>query len=199
MVGCWGTALAQIAYYHELQAVGELAYTCSNGYDIQENLSAHHFDFSAFAAQIDSTSSKKTVDELARYNYYAAAILQKDFGTGGYMNLLAPASLIETHYPVRAKRYVSFRQSFPYRSAKLEKVIVNELNANRPLFLHFANLNDFGHSVVIDAYCYDAKGFKIHINNGQGGEGDGWYAFEKGILRADDTKLRVIYTVAPKE
>ena len=39
--------------------------------------------------------------------------------------------------------------------------------------------------------------FMIHTNQGQGGSDDGWYDFHKGILRANDTALRVIYTFKP--
>jgi Peptidase C10 family len=60
------------------------------------------------------------------------------------------------------------------------------LNSRRPLLLHFANLRDFGHSVVADGYCYQDGKFMVHINQGQGGADDGWYDFHQGILKPDD-------------
>lgn len=40
-------------------------------------------------------------------------------------------------------------------------------------------------------------GFTVHINQGQGGQDDGWYDFYQGILRSDDNALRVVYTSKP--
>jgi hypothetical protein len=195
--GCWSTALAQIAYYHQLQPFGMAQYTSRNGYRINEDLSKTQFKFELFTARIDSTTPPESVMQLARYNYYAALAMQKDFGTDRYMNKLAPAQLLEAHYSCKVERYISWKTMAPYTSGKLEQIIYEELNQNRPVFLHFTNLKDFGHSVVIDGYCYKDGVFKIHTNQGQGGPTDGWYDFNKGILRSDDTALRVIYTFRP--
>ncbi len=196
-LGCWSTALAQIMYYHRLKPYGRVQYTSRKGYRIDEVLDSTQFDFRQFAPTIDSNSSPATAAQLAKYNYYAALAIQKDFGTDRYMNKLAPASLLEQHYQVKVKRYIAWHNFAPYTLGKLEKIIYRELNEQRPVFLHFANLKDFGHSVVIDAYCYENGKFKVHLNQGQGGPTDGWYDFYKGILRPDDTVLRVIYTFNP--
>ncbi|MEI9942695.1 MAG: C10 family peptidase [Chitinophagaceae bacterium] len=98
---------------------------------------------------------------------------------------------------LKAERYISWHRLAPYTMGKLEKVIYRELNAKRPVFLHFANLKDFGHSLVIDGYCYKDGIFMIHANQGQGGPTDGWYDFHKGILRNNDDALRVVYTFKP--
>jgi hypothetical protein len=195
--GCWSTALAQITYYHKLKPYGHVEYTSRKNYKIKENIDSSQFDFSLFTPSIDTTTSQETIDQLAKYNYYAALAVQKDFGTDRYMNKLASESLLEEHYKVKVKRYISWRRFIPNTLGKLEKIIYNEINEKRPVFLHFANLNDFGHSVVVDGYCYKDDNFMIHINQGQGGPTDGWYNFYKGILRADDDALRVIYTFKP--
>ena len=196
-LGCWSTALAQIMYYHRLKPYGQVQYTSRQGYRIDEVLDSTQFDFRQFAATIDSNSSAATVAQLAKYNYYAALAIQKDFGTDRYMNKLAPASLLEQHYQVKVKRYIAWHNFAPNTLGKLEKIIYRELKGRRPVFLHFANLKDFGHSVVIYGYCYEDGKFKVHLNQGQGGPVDGWYDFYKGILRPDDTALRVIYTFNP--
>jgi len=196
--GCWSTALAQIAYYHRLKPFGHIAYISRNGYSINELMDSLQFDFSCFAATIDSVTPESTIDQMAKYNYYAALIVRKDFGTDRYMNKLAPAELFEHNLKVSAARYISWHKMLPNTLGKLEKVIYEELNHERPLFLHFANLKDFGHSVVIDGYCYHDDAFMVHINQGQGGPTDGWYNFYKGILRDDDDALRVIYTIKPQ-
>ena len=113
------------------------------------------------------------------------------------MNKLASASLLEQHYKVKVDRYIAWHKVVPNTLGKLEKIIYNEINNKRPVFLHFANLTGFGHSVVVDGYCYKEGNFMIHTNQGQGGPTDGWYDFYKGILRIDDNALRVVYTFNP--
>jgi hypothetical protein len=197
-VGCWSTALAQLMYYHRLKPFGHVAYTSRNGYKIDEFLDSSKIDFSLFADTIDSSTPGNVKDQLARYSYYAALAVQKDFGTDRYMHKLAPAGLLEQHYQVAVSRYISWHKLLPYTSGKLEQVICGEIDHERPVFLHFANLKDFGHSVVLDGYRYDDGSFMVHINQGQGGPADGWYDFHKGILRKDDDALRVIYTFSKR-
>lgn len=196
-LGCWSTALAQIAYHHKLKPYGHVQYVSRQGYKIDETMDSSQFSFELFEKTIDSTTTKEVASQMAKYNYYAALAVQKDFGTDRYMNKLAPSSLLEKHYKLKVDRYISWHNFAPYTNGKLEKIIVDELNEKRPVFLHFANLKDFGHSVVIDGYCYRDGSFSVHLNQGQGGPTDGWYDFHKGILRTDDTALRVVYTFKP--
>lgn len=196
-LGCWSTALAQIVYYHKLKPYGHIAYTSRNGYVINETVDSTLFDLNLFTPVLDSTTPDQVADQIARYNYYAALAVQKDFGTDRYMNKLASASLLEQHYQMKVHRYISWRRKLPYTSGKLEEIIYREINQQRPVFLHFANLEDFGHSIVVDGYCYEQGKFMIHTNQGQGGPTDGWYDFYKGILKNNDQALRVIYTFKP--
>jgi hypothetical protein len=196
-LGCWSTALAQIAYYHRLQPFGRVAYTSRKGYIIHEELDSLRVNFDLLTSQIDSTTAEAAINALARYNYAAALAVNKDFGTDNYMNKLAPASLLEAHYHIKANRYISWHGLLPYTTGKQEAVIRKEIHYGRPLFLHFANLKDFGHSVVIDGYKTVGKHFLVHLNQGQGGPQDGWYDFGHQLLKKDDRKLRVIYTICP--
>ncbi|MEI9942696.1 MAG: C10 family peptidase [Chitinophagaceae bacterium] len=97
-VGCWSTALAQIVYFHQLKPFGHVQYTSRNGYQIKETMDSSQFNFDLFATTIDSTTPEEIVNQLAKYNYYAALVMQKDFGTDRYMNKLAPAGLFEKYY-----------------------------------------------------------------------------------------------------
>ncbi|MDB5138874.1 MAG: hypothetical protein JWR12_790 [Mucilaginibacter sp.] len=196
-LGCWSTAFAQIMYYHKLKPFGHIAYTSRKGFRINETIDSSKINWKLFANTINPATDNKTIDEMARYNYYAALAVQKDFGTDSYMNKLASASLLQEHYKVKVSRYISWRKVLPYTTGKLEKIIYEELNEKRPVFLHLANLKDFGHSVVIDGYCYQSDVFKVHLNQGQGGQGDGWYDFYNDILKKDDIALRVVYTFKP--
>jgi hypothetical protein len=195
--GCWSTALAQIVYYHKLKPYGHVEYVSRQNYKIKEDLDSSKFDFDLFTLSIDSMTSKEAINQMAKYNYYAALAVQKDFGTDRYMNKLAASKLLEKHYRVKVKRYISWQKLVPNKLSKLEKIIYLEINKKRPIFLHFANLKDFGHSIVVDGYCYKNGRFWVHTNQGQGGQDDGWYDFYKGILRKDDNALRVVYTFKP--
>ncbi len=197
-LGCWSTALAQVVNYHKLKPFGHVEYTSRQGYKISETMDSAQFNMNLFTPTIDTTTAAETVNQIAKYNYYAALAVQKDFGTDRYMNKLASADLLETHYRVKVKRYIAWHKLVPNTLGKLEKIIYTEINNKRPVFLHFANLKDFGHSIVVDGYCYKDGAFMIHTNQGQGGPDDGWYDFKKGILRKDDNALRVVYTFTPR-
>jgi hypothetical protein len=187
-IGCWGTALAQVAYYYRLQPHGRVAYRSSRGISVDEDLGSNVFDFS----MLESNQAA-----MARYSYYAALVVRKDFGTGNNMDLLPSPREWERHYAVKVERYICWHGILPYTTARLAAIVCSELREKRPVFLHFANLRDMGHSVVVDGYCYREGRLFMHMNQGQGGPSDGWYEWPKGILRDDDWKLRVIYTVRP--
>jgi hypothetical protein len=113
------------------------------------------------------------------------------------MDLLPAAVLFEEHYKVNVSRYISWENLFPYTNGKLEEIVSHELNNKRPVYLHFSNFKDIGHSVIVDGYCYANGSFTVHLNQGQGGPTDGWYDFYKGFLKQDDNALRVVYTFKP--
>lgn len=196
-LGCWSTALAQIMNYHQLKPFGKVSYISRNGYVINENIDSASVDFKKMVRLIDSGTTKSALDATARYNYYAALAVRKDFGTDRYMNKLAPSSLFEQHYKVKTSRYISWKHTFPYSFGKLKKVISHELDLKRPLMLHFSDLKGFGHTVVIDAYRIKNDKLIVHLNQGQGGPQDGWYNFDSSILQPNDDKLRVLYTFKP--
>ncbi|MXV17273.1 C10 family peptidase [Hufsiella ginkgonis] len=196
-LGCWSTALAQVMYYHRLKPFGHVKYLSTNGYQVDETIDSASVDLNLVVNQLDSATGKQYREQTARYNYYAALAVQKNFGRDNYMYKLAPANLLERHYDVKVNRYISWKGLFPYATGKLKKVIAKEIAAQRPVFLHFADLKNFGHSVVIDG-CYREHGkLMVHLNQGQGGPQDGWYDFDGEILHAHDDALRVIYTFKP--
>lgn len=196
-LGCWSTAFAQIMYFHQLKPFGHVVYTSRHGYHIDEVIDSTKINLSKLALSINSNTDSATINALAKYNYYAALAVQKDFGTDSYMQKLASSTLLETHFRVNVSRYISWQNVLPYTHSKLKAIIKEEIFNKRPLFLHFANLKDFGHSVVIDGYKQTGKKFLIHLNQGQGGPQDGWYNFDQDLLKNGDHKLRVIYTIKP--
>lgn len=89
-LGCWSTALAQIMYYHKLKPFGRVRYTSRKGFVINEELDSIPIEFNQLPVQIDSSITDDDINALARYNYYAALAVQKDFGTDSYMHKLDP-------------------------------------------------------------------------------------------------------------
>lgn len=117
---CWSTALAQIVFYHKIKPFGKVQIYFRKGFVIHETMASSIFNFSMFSPIIDSSSSQEMVNQLSKYNYYAALAVQKEFGTDNYMNSLAPAELLEKHYRIKVKRYIAW-----HKKALLSKMILN--------------------------------------------------------------------------
>ena len=73
---------------------------CERSVRINEVMDSTQIDFSKLALSIDSNTDNSTINALAKYNYYAALAVRKDFGADSYMQKLASPSLLETHFRV---------------------------------------------------------------------------------------------------
>jgi hypothetical protein len=193
--GCWSTAIAQILYFHRLLPSGDVAYRCTSGYSIRENLDAYAFNWDLFVNRIDGTTQKASVDEVARYVYFTSIVIQKDFGTGNYvLGHSERAAEVARHYRAEAQLYTNEQ----YSTRQIKDIIVREIAARRPVMLHLRDVSRATfHAVVIDA-CRTAAGqFEVHINMGYEREEDGWYAFDRPIDQFDDNAYRRIMTIRP--
>jgi hypothetical protein len=215
VLGCWSAALAQVLYYHRLTPSGIVSYTCSKGYVIQDTLSNYKLQWKNFTAKLDSASTASQTETVARYSYLTAAAIQKDFGTGRYLEAVNPVSQIEKHYKCTAEFYGCFTGDIPLPAeqmnaiAKKENirhiikedsvmlVIQKEIDAKRPVYFHYGNFTTYGHSTVIDGYTRQNGIFWVHINYGASGFRSGWYNLFRPIDVADDIKLRAFVTINP--
>ena len=197
-LGCWSTTISQIFYYHKLAPSGSAKYQCSKGYKIDENLDDYSYDWSSFANEITDSTSQQTIDQIARYCYSVATVLQKDFGTGRYITKLPPIERIEKQLNVDAKLYLVYN-GLLHSKRKMRNIVVREIEANRPLYFYYRNIkvSGSGHSVVLDGYRFSDKGFYVHLNFGWGGRKDGWYELFSSIATEGDTQLRLFMTVKP--
>ena len=197
-LGCWSTTIAQLAYYNRLIPSGVAKYQCSKGYKIDENLNDYSYDWSSFANEITDSTSQQTIDQIARYCYSVATVLQKDFGTGRYITKLPPIERIEKQLNVDAKLYLVYN-GLLHSKRKMRNIVVREIEANRPLYFYYRNIkvSGSGHSVVLDGYRFSDKGFYVHLNFGWGGRKDGWYELFSSIATEGDTQLRLFMTVKP--
>jgi hypothetical protein len=200
-VGCWATAVAQILYYHKLLPQGKVSYQCTEGYKIIENLNSYKFNWDLFVNKINDNTIKESIDQVAKYSYYTAVVMQKDFGIGGHVlkgnNF---KNLLESHFDCKVNEYQFLEGSFLKERNKIVKIIKEELAAARPVAFFFGNQYDWGHAVVIDGYLEKDNHFLVHINQGLGGSGNGIYKlFDPIIPSYGDMYWRVIMTIKPKK
>jgi hypothetical protein len=194
-LGCFSTAAAQILYYHRLQSLGRVSYQCTTGYQIDENLGAYTFDWNLFVDEFTDSTSELSINEVAKYAYFSAVVVQKDFGTGSYvLGTSARASSISTHYNCEAQVYTNSA----YSMDQIKQTIIQEIDERRPVLLYIRNLSQSSyHAVVIDAYRLEADSFWVHINMGWEGYKNDWYDFDAPILNYNDNDYRKIVTIKP--
>lgn len=200
-VGCWATVVAQILYYHKLLPHGNVSYQCTEGYKITENLNFYRFNWGQFVDKIDDNSSKDSVAQVAKYSYYTAAALQKDFGVGGHvLKGKSFKNLLESHFDCMVTEYEFLQGSFLNARSKIVKIVKEEIAAARPVAFWFGNQYDWGHAVVIDGYIEKDDLFLVHINQGLGGSGNGAYNLFAPIIPSyGDMYWREILTIKPKK
>lgn len=206
--GCWSTAFAQILYFHGKTPAGAVSYETSNGYGIDENLDAYDIEFALFTNAVSNDTESESRDQVARYLYLTSVVLQKDFDTGLYRTVqnvfrngtwtIDTADAIrnlEAHYAVQVTAFQYTADDFSAKRAEIRELIERELDSRRPLML-YTQANNNGHAAVIDGYEEKGGKFYVHINQGAGGYGNGWYDFFEPIEpRIDDLSYRVLFTV----
>ena len=194
--GCHSMAFAQILYFHKIQPKGEVNYTSSKGYNVNENFQNYHPNWELMKITEFEDYDSLCISEVQKYLYYVATTVQKDFGTGSYMKNFHKKELIQ-HYDCEVKEYFRFKGFFT-SNRKIKKILQKEIKAKRPVYFHYTNLNGGGHSVVADGYQIIGGKLFVHFNFGWGGRSNGWYDPLASIANSDDTKLRIITTIEPK-
>jgi hypothetical protein len=194
-LGCWSTAFAQILYYHRLTPTGSVSYHCSTGYSISADFDSYCFDWDLFVNSINAHTPQASIDEVAKYSYFAAVTVEKDFGTGDYvLGHYQRTSAIADHYNCETKLY----SNLFYSMSQIKAAIVEQVDALCPLLMHLRDKEqDNYHAVVIDDYSTTGGQFRVHLNMGHEGADNGWYNFDSPILGYDDNSYRRIVTVTP--
>lgn len=195
LTGCWSTALAQIFYYHELYPAGKVQYKTRTGYEINENLDSYKFKWEDFFDHIEYGQTEAQRDQVGRFVYLTACVIQKNFGGNNYMiGGNAMAEEISEHFNCKVKWY----SREEYSNSQVKAAVIHELDEKRPVMLYFEGNNN-GHSVVVDGYTYDKNGILlVHINMGYMGRQNRWYKFDEPILDFDTLGSREIMTITPK-
>ncbi|MBN2580234.1 MAG: C10 family peptidase [Pirellulales bacterium] len=195
-LGCWSTAFAQILYYHRLLPHGSVTYDCTDyGYHVSENFNSYSFNWNLFVNSINGSTPQASVQQVAKYSYYAAVTIEKDFGTGDYiLSHNARANALEDHYNCTTAVHSAW---LLYPISAIEDDIEEELDVGYPVMLHLRDNNDNYHAVAVDGYRTQGGEFQVHINMGHEGADDGWYNFEDPILGYNDNSYRKIVTIRP--
>ena len=169
-IGCWSVALAQMLYYHRVQPVGEVAYE-GRGYRVREVLD-HRFNWELFADTVTESTPPRKQSEVARYCYYTAIAIGKDFveEAAYHGNSDVRRKGIAEHFNCTTRRFRTDVEGWE----AVRKIILSELAERRPLLLYAEP-----HAFVIDGARGDAAAFEVHLNCGWGGIDDGWYLFER--------------------
>ncbi len=175
-LGCWSVAVAQILFYHRLEPSGKTSYQGTN-FEVSADFDAPDVDLSLVAPALRADTDARAKLETARYLWYAALVVGKDFGTGGYIgNTDVRRPRVERHYGVKTSR-VKYPAS---TKAEVAAFVRAELAAGRPLLLYVEASTEgeegSGHALVVDGVEGEGDGIRIHCNFGWGGESDGWYA-----------------------
>ncbi len=199
-MGCWSTALAQIMYHHKLIPHGKVKYTCSKGYEIDENLSDFTIIWDNFADQIKKDTPDSISQQIAEYCYASALVVQKDFGRGRYMTMMPSKKIIEKHLPVKAQLYLQYKGLLQGKR-KIRNLVIHEIELGNPVFFYYRNMDvkGSGHAVVIDGYRFENDKFMVHLNFGWGGEKNGWFSMFKDIATPGDKNLRFWLTLHPQK
>lgn len=193
LLGCWSVAFAQVLAFHHLQPLGRVSYRTRGGIAIDEVLDQPvHWD--RVVPAIDSDTPAANALETARYCYYAAVVVQKDFGHGEYMDITRIPHEVEEHYGCRVERTESGS------SRDLAGRVKSELRAARPLIAYFDDILDVGivrtgHTAIVDGMATDNGRLFVHLGFGWGGTSDGWYDFEE--LAAERELLCILLVVGP--
>ena len=194
-LGCWSTAIAQILYFHRLRPSGSASYQTTTGYAINENLDSYTFDWDLFVDEFNGNTPEASINQVAKYAYFTSIVIQKDFGTDEYvLNAYQRAAAIANHYHCNSQVF-----STPgYSIQQTKQIIMQELDARRPIMLHLRNLaRTTSHAIVVDAYRVKNGEFWVHINMGHEGNQDGWYNYETTITYYDDNSYRRLLTISP--
>lgn len=165
LVGCVGTAMAEIMRYHKYPASGTGAL---GGVDFADGT----YDWDNM--RMDNYRSGYTADQaaaVAKIMWHAAKSVATEFGMSG-------SSAYEVRVPAALASHFGYDAGATYKKRsdvasqdEWDAIVINEINAGRPV-LYCGQDVSAGHAFVCDGY--DAQGL-LHFNWGWGGSADGYF------------------------
>lgn len=167
LVGCVGTALAEILKYHE--------YPASRPVSLVKQGESAVYDWEIMREDnYRSGYSVSESDAVATLVSDAAIAIGTDFGmsSSSAFEVKVPAALVNMFgYDAG----VSYKKGSELDRASWDAIIVNEIDANRPVLYSGQDVSA-GHAFVCDGYEFRGSTPYFHINWGWGGSANGYYA-----------------------
>ena len=174
VVGCVGTAMAQVMYYWKWPARPTMTipeYTTSSLSIVMPALEPIDFDWDAMQDTYltsDTTSTRGLA--AATLSKYCAQALEMDFkeGTSGAQTTKS-GWIMSTYFGYKTSAHGLYRTN--YTTQEWEDNIYAELEAGRPV-IYSGSKKSGGHAFVCDGY--DGNGM-FHINWGWNGQSNGYF------------------------
>ena len=179
VTGCVATAMAQGMAYHQwpLCGQGRISYLS------QKNAIMVDFDLSQHPLHWDKMLSTYTQGKYSSEEAYAVAELMAGCGASVFMDYGTDASGAFQHDMLKAlvRNFDydpdgAFLQREMFSTPEWHRILINELEAGRPVNYAGQSQTDFGHSFVIDGYQQGNYIYPYyHLNWGWNGSCDGYY------------------------
>ncbi len=164
-LGCWSVAIAQILNFHKSAPVG----TMTNNHE-KDTVVFRPINWSLVVPSLEEHVSEAEKDETARFCYYAAVLMGKNFDDDTYAgNSDVRRKNLSDHCPVITRR----AKPKSGNTESVRKMVFNELRAHRPVLLFSGGV----HALVIDGLDTRNGKWLVHLNFGWNGRSDGWYDF----------------------
>lgn len=172
--GCVATAMAQIMNYHQWPVTGTntKTYTDSgSGQTITANFSEHTYGWNYMQDEYTEESAGQAADAVALLMKDCGVSVEMKYGaaSSGASGILVPFAMIS--YFSYSKAMKNNPRVF-FTDEQWERLILDELDAGRPVFYTGHTVKDEGHAFICDGY--DKDGY-YHFNWGWSGTGDGYY------------------------
>lgn len=181
VVGCVATAMAQVMKYWEYpkQGIGTNSYSCGKYGTLSANFGTTEYDWDNMPNSLTGSCSAKQINAVALLSYHCGIAVNMEYGTASIGGSAASISGSGACSEKAFKNYFGYKSSLHAVSrlgcsdSLWEAILVNELNAARPVIYSGTDSSLAGHAFICDGY--DALGY-FHFNWGWGGSYDGYYA-----------------------
>lgn len=182
VTGCVATAMAQVMKYHRYPDTGKGSvnyYTNTNKIHLQKDFSSVQLEWDKMLDAYKKNFSQEEANAVAELMFACGTSVKMDYctseqgGSGAYQTDLVTAFVDNFSYDSDAafmdRRYCSVEN--------WHQILINELNAGRPVNYAGQSMRDGGHSFVFDGYKTEIGNNYpyYHVNWGWNGVCDGYY------------------------
>jgi hypothetical protein len=172
VTGCVATAMAQLMKFHRWPetGTGSHSYTENDYGTLTADFSKTHYDWDNMLESYGGSSTPVQDSAVAKLMYHCGVSVDMNYSpssSAAYMEDAAAAFVGYFGYD----NELQMHQRIFYSSTEWKNLILNELNAARPVYFS-ARSEDGGHAFICDGS--DSNGF-FHINWGWDGSSNGYF------------------------